>query len=122
VLDQSYLSFIDNVLPVLAEKKYGIVAMKSLGSGTFLRPAKFAKTQGEVTLVPDRVSIRDAVHFVWSLPVSVMISGPTKPGQIKEMAEFARVFVAMDEKQRRALVDRAADCAGTTLETYKART
>lgn len=122
VIDPSYLSFIDAVLPELTKRNFGIVAMKSLGSGTFFQSHKFPKVGEPVRLVPDRLSVREAVYFTWSLPVSVMLSGPSKPEQFREMCQFAREFVALSESQRRTLVDRAADCAGTTLETYKAKT
>lgn len=119
VIDPKYLSFIDSVLPLLVKHDFGVVAMKSLGSGTFFHPHQFGGAAETVRLVPDRVSVRDAVHFVWSLPVGVMLSGPRKPAEFEEMMGFAREFAGMSEARRKELTEKAAICAGTTLETYK---
>ncbi|MCX5660274.1 MAG: aldo/keto reductase [Planctomycetota bacterium] len=119
VIDPRYLSFIDGVLPLLVKHNFGVVAMKSLGSGTFFHPHAFGGAATPTRLVPDRVSVRDAVHFTWSMPVAVMLSGPQKPAEFEEMIGFAREFTGMDEARRKALIEKAADCAGTTLETYK---
>jgi len=121
VIDPKYLSFIETVLPLLVKHQYGVVAMKSLSDGGFFQPKTIAGLDKPISVVPDRVSVREAVHFVWSLPVSVLISGPSNPEEFQQMIGFAREFEAMDENRRLALIERAADCAGTAVESYKSR-
>ena len=70
--------------------------------------------------MPNRVSIAQAVHFAWSLPVSVLVTGFNSPQQMQEKIDLANSFVAMNEQQRQALIDRVADLAGRTVEFYKA--
>ncbi|MEA3188446.1 MAG: uncharacterized protein QOD99_2276 [Chthoniobacter sp.] len=112
VLDPSYHSFVKNVLPRLVERDMGVLAMKTLANGGFFR--------GSSPLVPNRISMREAIHFVWSLPVSVLISGPDNPAQFAEKIELARSFANLDEKAREALIVKVADLAGRGVENYKA--
>ena len=109
LLDPSYESFIEQVLPVLVERKMGVLAMKTLSNGRFFQE-----------LIPDRVSVAEAIQFVWSLPVSVLITGPANRAQLTEKIKLAHAFQEMGEKERQALVVRVADLAGTSVEYYKA--
>lgn len=119
VADPSYESFVTNVMPELVKRNFGVLAMKSLGGGTFMgRPFGRKKLKG--TAVPDRVSLRDALHFALSMPVSSLISGPDTPEQFAETIRIVREFHGMDEAYRKTLVDKVADLAGNNLEWYKA--
>jgi aryl-alcohol dehydrogenase-like predicted oxidoreductase len=111
VADPSYNSFIENVLPPLVERNMGILAMKTLANGRFF---------GDSPIIPDRVSIREALHFVWSLPVSTLITGPDNVDQMKENVELARSFEGMSEDDRQRLIKKVSDLAGTETEYYKA--
>lgn len=108
VVDPSYESFILNILPTLLERKMGVLAMKTLAAGDFLRGR-----DGLKPIVPELVSIEDALRFVWSLPVSSLVSGMALAAHAKENAGYAARFVPMDEKQRQALIDRVAEPAKT---------
>ncbi len=110
VLDPSYHSFILNVVPKAVATGVGVLAMKTLANGGFFSGPK---------LVPKRVTVADALSFVWSLPVSVLVSGADNPAMIQEKIDLARSFQALDEKQRQALVLKVADLAGPSIETYK---
>jgi predicted aldo/keto reductase-like oxidoreductase len=57
---------------------------------------------------------------VWSLPVSVLVSGPDSADHIKEKIALARSFAGLDEKERTALIQKVADLAGKRVEFYKA--
>ncbi len=120
VADPSYQSFIDNVLPVLVERNVGVIAMKTLANGGFFGGSRHGQHGDNPRVVPFRVSIQQALHFVWSLPVSVIVSGPDDVAQMKEKIALARSFETMDETQRQALIDKVADMAGTRVEFYKA--
>lgn len=111
VADPSYNSFIENVIPPLVERNMGILAMKTLANGRFF---------GDSPVIPDRISIREALHFVWSLPVSTLITGPDNVDQMKENIELARSFEGMSEDDRQRLIKKVSDLAGTETEYYKA--
>ena len=112
VTDPNYKSFIKGVLPTLVERNYGVLAMKTLADGGFF--------EGSSSVVPDYVSIREALHFVWSLPVSVLITGAENVEQMKEKIDLARSFERMSEEERKALVRKVADLENAEFEWYKA--
>ncbi len=119
VLDPGYLSFTAGVMPELVRRRVGVIAMKTLANGGLLGapnnlPVPMARA------IPDRVTLGDALHFVWSLPVSVLVTGANTPAQLKGTIAIARSFVSMDAAARRALVGRVADLAGREAEYYKA--
>ncbi len=64
-------------------------------------------------------SIREAVHFVWSLPVSVLITGADNPELIKGKIELAKNFTEMSEEKRNELIDKVADLADGKVEDFK---
>ena len=117
--DPSYGSFIKSVLPTLVERNIGVLAMKTLGNSTFFGGSKHVSYGSSPVIVPNQVSLAQALHFVWSLPVSVLITGAENPAQIKEKITLAQSFVAMDESQSYALVEKVADVAGYLAEPYK---
>jgi aryl-alcohol dehydrogenase-like predicted oxidoreductase len=118
VLDPSYHSFILNYVPKAVAAGVGVLAMKTLSNGGFFgRPA--GQRIAGPKLVPDRLSVAEALHFAWSLPISVLVSGADNPEMIQEKIDLARSFQGMDDPQRQALVLRVADLAGPTIETYK---
>jgi predicted aldo/keto reductase-like oxidoreductase len=119
VLDPSYHSFILNYVPKAVAAGVGVLAMKTLSNGGFFgRTANGEKVSGQ-KLIPDRLSVAEALYFVWSLPVSVVVSGPDNPEMIQEKIDLARSFQGMNEQQRQALVLRVADLAGPKIESYK---
>lgn len=120
VSDPNYESFIKGVLPTLVEQDFGVLAMKTLANGGFFGGTQHGQHGDNPRIVPGRVSIQQALHFVWSLPVSVLITGPDDVEQMKEKIGLARSFEAMDESQRQALVEKVADMDHQTIEYYKA--
>ena len=118
--DPNYSSFIKQVMPKLVEQNIGILGMKSLANGGFFGGAGNMQSGSNPKIIPDRVSVAEAINFTWSLPISVLISGADTPAQMQEKIDLANSFVAMEEAQRQALIDRVADLAGNTVEFYKA--
>ncbi len=119
LLDPSYESFIERVLPTLTERNIGVLAMKTLSNGRFFGTDRKDGQEVKPALIPNRVSVAEAIHFVWSLPVSVLITGPDDRKQMAEKIQLARSFKAMDETRRQDLVNRVGDLAGNTVEYYK---
>jgi uncharacterized protein len=119
--DPSYQSFIKNVLPLLVEKNMGVLAMKTLADrGFFGRNRWDARSTGVSALIPNRISVREAIHFVWSLPVSVLITGAESLHQLREKIGLAHSFKGLSQEERQQIVQKVADLAGNEVEYYKA--
>ena len=118
--DPSYSSFIKQVMPKLVEQNIGVLAMKSLANGGFFSGSSSGQHGDNPKIVPNRVSIAEAINFAWSLPISVLITGADNPAQMQEKIDLANSFIGMDEQERQALIDKVADLAGNTVEFYKA--
>lgn len=120
VLDQSYYSFTQNVIPPSLERNLGILAIKSLADGRFFAKKEKAGWTSEDPLIPNYLSIKEALHFVWSLPVTVLISGNENATFMREKIELARSFSKLTEQQKIALIDKVKDIALTgKLEYFK---
>jgi hypothetical protein len=67
--DPSYESFIKNILPPLAAKNIGVLEMKTLADRGFFGQNRWdSRPTGVSALIPNRLSVQEAIHFVWSLP------------------------------------------------------
>ncbi|MCF6358748.1 MAG: aldo/keto reductase [Draconibacterium sp.] len=122
VLDQSYYSFAENVIPKILDRNMGLLAMKSLADGRFFAKKEKANWTSEDPLIPNYLSIKEAMHFVWSLPVSVLISGNENATFMREKIALARSFSKLSEEERIALIDKVRDIALTgKLEYFKKR-
>lgn len=119
--DPNYESFIDNVLPTLVERKMGIIAMKTLSNGGFFGGTRHMRNGDEPRIVPDVASVKEALSFAWSLPVSVIVTGPNNLDMLQEKIDIAKSFRSMNENQRLELVQRLADAGfdGNKVEFYK---
>ena len=123
VLDQSYFSFTNNVMPELLERNIGVLAMKTLADGRFFAKKSKANWATDDPLIPNYISIRDALYFVWSLPVSTIITGAENADFIREKIELAKSFVKLNEDERLALIDKVkpkAEDGG--IEYFKKKT
>lgn len=122
VIDSHFHSFIRNVLPLAVERNIGILAMKSLADGRFFKEKKqFDEIQWETDdpLIPNYISVKEALYFVWSLPVSVLITGAESIEFLQEKIDLASGFVEFSEKDRLALLEKVFEKAGDTIEYYK---
>ena len=122
VADPSYESFILNVMPELQKQEYGIMAMKTLGAGGLMgAPSFYIDPEADrPNIIPDKISIEEALHFVWSLPVSTIISGCEMVEELEMNVKAARSFVEMNEEQRNTLITKVSDLASTgNMEWYK---
>lgn len=120
LVDVGYESFIERVVPTLVERNIGVIGMKALANGGFFGGARHGKHGPNPKVVPDRVSVSEAIRFVWSLPVSTLVTGPDDAKQMQEKIDIANTFTGMDDDERQALIEKVEDMAGTTVEFYKA--
>lgn len=122
VIDSHFHSFIQNILPNAIERDYGILAMKTLSDGRFFNMKKrLDKVQWESDdpLIPNYLSVEEALNFVWSLPVSVLITGAENKSLLEEKIKLASNFNRMEETERMALLEKVFDKAGNKIEYYK---
>jgi len=120
VLDQSYYSFTQNVVPPALERNMGILAIKSLADGRFFAKKEKVNWTSEDPLIPNYLSIKEAMHFVWSLPVTVLISGNENATFMREKVALARSFSKLSEEEKMALIDKVRDIAlSGKLEYFK---
>ena len=119
------VSFVNQVIPEAFDQNCGILAMKTLGGGQFFTEKheldkKMWETDDPV--VPDRFSVQDALNFVWSLPVSVLITGASTPEMVKEKINLAKNQMALSETERQQLIDKVVDISQKEkVEYYRNR-
>jgi uncharacterized protein len=104
VADAAEESFIRTVLPQLVARDLGVLAMKTLANGGFFGGTEQGEHGPCPCVIPDKISVEDALHFVWSLPVSVLISGSDSANQLQETVRLARAFTGMSETERAEFV------------------
>ena len=109
VADPSYESFTLNVLPILLKRNMGAMAMKTLAADGLMGGRSGTGSR----IIPDRLSVNEALRYVWSLPVSTLVSGMASVDHLKVNVASARSFVAMPEADRQALIAKVADVART---------
>ena len=111
VLDPSYFSFTENVMSKALDRNLGIMAMKSLADGRFFGKKERANWTSDDPIIPNYLSIKESMYFVWSLPVSVLITGCENATFMHEKIALARSFSKYSEEQRMALIEKVKDIA-----------
>lgn len=106
VLDAHFKSFEKNVLPILVRRNIGVIAMKTLASGHVLR--------AEVA------TPKEALGYIWSQPVSTIVSGMDSEQLLEANVGLAQAFKPMSQKEQAKLLDKTRD-AGLTgkFEPFK---
>ena len=104
VVDAHWHSFQNQVLPKVVEKNMGVLAFKTLSKGRALVRAH---------------TVSEGLRYVWSLPVSVLISGMDRIDLLEENLELARTFQPMPRAEKQSLLTRVKPFAGPNIEWYK---
>ena len=121
LVDPHYASFTTNVIKPCIEHGMGILAMKTLAFGRLLGKNLGWQRQ-DVKLkpiVPEVVSLEQALGYVWSLPVSVLISGMENAKQVQQNAAIARKAGTLDDGARLKLIAAVEGFGGRDVEFYK---
>ncbi|MGQ8337339.1 aldo/keto reductase [Sunxiuqinia sp. A32] len=106
VLDHHYLSFSQEIIPILREKNIGIIAMKTAASGAIVNEGI--------------ASIEESLRFVMTLPVSTVVSGMDKIEYLRQNLEITRNFKPMTEDEIASLLSKTYSYAqGGKHEWYK---
>jgi len=113
--DRYHYSFLEDLLPMAVEQQMGIIGMKVPGRGRLLsswNPPPLDRQQhsweGAViatTLGP--LSMREAMSYSLSLPVSTVIVGCDTIAQLEENIQIARDFTPFSERQMVQIARRA---------------
>jgi hypothetical protein len=98
VMDAHFRSFSHLVVPELARQNIGVLAMKTMGDGVFL------KSGAPVTPI-------ECLHYAMNLPVSVVITGIDSDKILDQAFEAARSFQPMSADQVAALVEKTRSFA-----------
>jgi len=119
--DPNYKSFVTHVVPKCVEADIGVLAMKTLAYGRFFGGNKgWQRTEVSVKpLIPAVLSVEDVFGFVWSLPITTLISGMESAQQVSQNAAIARNTWNWNQAERQKRIDAVAPFAGPDLEFYK---
>ena len=116
-------SFTEKLLPLAVEKQMGIIGMKVPARGRLLAswtPPSLEAQQNSwegsaIATRPGVMSMRDAMHFTLTHPVSTVIVGCDNIAQLEENVKIARAFTPLSHQQMTALNDAAAPVAQQSL-------
>jgi aryl-alcohol dehydrogenase-like predicted oxidoreductase len=116
-------SFIRKVLPVALENKLGMLAMKTLAAGRFFGRTVIddqVRWETGTPVVPDYISLKEALYFTWSLPVSVLITGAENKTLLQEKIDLAREFTKLSVEERDQIFDKVSPAPDMDqVEYYK---
>ncbi len=122
--DKYHFSFSDQLLPLAVEKQMGIIGMKVPARGRLLStwtppPIEQQKHSWEGMAVqapgPGTLSMREAVYYALSLPVSTIIIGCDSIAQLEENVNLAREYTPLSGQQMASLHGRAETVSQQSL-------
>jgi hypothetical protein len=96
-MDAHYESFEKQVLPVLLNKKMGVLGMKSMGSGIILQSGVVQATE--------------CLRYALSLPTSVVITGIDSEKILDQAIEVATNFRPLAGEEKQALLSKTEKVA-----------
>ncbi len=105
VMDYHYRSFEAQVLPVLVERKIGVLGMKPLASGRLPKDGT--------------IKAEECLRYALTLPTSVVITGCENARDLEQALRVGDTFTPMDDEEMDALRARAATIEGATTGTVE---
>jgi predicted aldo/keto reductase-like oxidoreductase len=121
--DPHHYSFSETLLPLAVEKQMGIIGMKIPGRGRILStwtppPIEAQKHMWEGMVLaptPGTITMREAMYYALSRPVSTVIIGCDTVPQMEENVRLAREFTPMSDNQLAELVKRVEPVSRQSL-------
>jgi len=108
--DRHHLSFASELLPAAVELEMGIIGMKIPARGRILAswtpPPPDRQRADQVAARSGTLTMREAMRFTLSLPVSTVIVGCDTVAQLEENVQLARAFVPLNDAQMGELAAR----------------
>jgi aryl-alcohol dehydrogenase-like predicted oxidoreductase len=125
VCDPSFESFEEHVLPVLLEKEYGVIAMKTMAGGSMMG-GRIDTTPDDILTkdIPDVVGLSNLTlanlhQYVYSLPVSSLCSGVRFLYELDENIAVLKQLSDLSASDKQKLVELAKPYSGLVVENYK---
>jgi len=125
VCDPSFESFQHKALPVLLEKKYGVIAMKTMAGGSLMGD-RIDTTPRDIRTedIPDvvaktKLTYANLHQYVYSLPVSALCSGCKVIAELESNVKVLRNLKNLSAADMQRLEKYAAPYAGLIVENYK---
>ena len=125
VCDPSFESFQNKVLPVLNERGYGSIAMKTMSGGSMMgkridTTPKHIKTED----IPDLTSktgltLSQLHQYVYALPISVLCSGCVSVQQLEANVKVLKELKKLSKSEMKEIEKLAEPYAGLIVENYK---
>jgi aryl-alcohol dehydrogenase-like predicted oxidoreductase len=122
--DPHHYSFNQELLPLAVERQMGIIGMKIPGRSRLLSswtppPIEQQKHSWEgmtiQTTTPGTLTMREAMYYTLSRPVSTVIIGCDTIAQLEENVQLAREFTPLSDGQATELVAKAEPVAKPSL-------
>jgi aryl-alcohol dehydrogenase-like predicted oxidoreductase len=121
--DSHIHSFTEQLLPLAVEKQMGIIGMKVPARGRLLTswtPPPLEEQQhswegSAIATRPGVISMREAMHFTLTHPVSTVIIGCDNVAQLEENVKIAREFTPFSNAQMASINALAAPVAKQSL-------
>jgi aryl-alcohol dehydrogenase-like predicted oxidoreductase len=117
--DPHHLSFAQRLLPLALEQRLGVIGMKIPARGRLLSswtpPPPEQQREVERPAKPGTLTMREAMDYVLSLPVSTVIVGCDSVAMLEENVALARGFTPLNQAQMAALTARAEPVAKQAL-------
>ena len=121
--DPHHFTFQEQLLPLAVEKQMGIIGMKIPGRGRMLTsynppPLEVQKKSWEGMVVatgPGTLTMREAIGYTLSRPVSTVIVGCDSIAQLEENVQIARDFTPYSDTQMAALASKAEPVSKASL-------
>jgi hypothetical protein len=121
--DPHHYSFDKELIPLAVERQMGIIGMKIPGRGRLLNtwnPPSLEQQkhswEGMVLApTPGTLTMREAVYYALSRPVSTIIVGCDTIAQLEENVQYAREFTPLSEAQQTQLVAKAEPVSKPSL-------
>jgi uncharacterized protein len=125
VLDPSFESFQNHVLPVLIERGYGIIAMKTMAGGSLMgkridiTPKEIKTSDIPNVVEKSGISLAQLHQYVYSLPISSLCSGCLSVNEMEHNIQVLKTLKKLSEEEMNNLVQLGKPYAGYIVENYK---
>jgi uncharacterized protein len=121
--DPHHYSFNAELLPLAVERQMGIIGMKIPGRSRLLstwtpQPLEIQEKMWEGMVpatTPGTLTMREAMYYTLSRPVSTVIIGCDSVAQLEENVHLAREFTPLSDAQTAAIVARAEPVSKPSL-------
>ncbi len=113
--DPHKLSFGEKLLPMAVERNMAIIGMKIPARGRLLTAPNAQGPYYRAGLKPGVLSMKEAVYYTLTLPVSTIIIGCDSVRQLEENVQLARDFTPLSEAQMESLAARTSPIAEQAL-------